>query len=204
MPSKKIKISPNQHKLVLLILVPLALLVTILMVIDLMSSQPTENLINDLPEEDTIENIQALIALQEKDEPIVRGEVPTDVFVPEPTMTLTDEQKKIVAVPEVSAPAAPGVSSKLRIFNLVGENNQISPYVIAVRDGDSVRINLQAIDQDYDLTIPDLGMQIVVSQGSDRNLGFQANGVGSLDFYCQRCGGSADNPQGNIFIDYPQ
>jgi heme/copper-type cytochrome/quinol oxidase subunit 2 len=130
-----------------------------------------------------------------------RVEVPKDIKVPEVNdQTLTPEQKKDVAIPTVVAPAAPGVDSKYRSFDIKAEGGLFAPANVIVNQGDTVHINLTAVDRDYDFIIPSFSMKQTAKKGQTRIVEFQASQIGSFVFYCEVCGGATSTAKGNIII----
>ena len=130
-----------------------------------------------------------------------RVEVPKDIKVPEVNdQTLSPEQKKNIAIPTVVTPAAPGVESKYRSFDIKAEGGVFSPSNVVVNQGDTVHVNLTAVDKDYDLVIPSFSMKQTAKKGQTRIIEFQASQSGSFVFYCEICGGVTSTAKGNIII----
>jgi len=126
-----------------------------------------------------------------------REEVPTDIKIPEVGEQVSD---KSIAVPKVVTEAAPGVSAKLRIFDIKAENNKFEPSTIIAKIGDTVHVNFTAVDKTYDITFPDYGMKQTANKGETKILGFQAVSEGKFTYYCESCGGLNSNVKGYIII----
>lgn len=101
------------------------------------------------------------------------------VDTPEPGDEPIDED---TAVPIDSSPIG---EVSYRTFEVRGENNRFSPSRLIVNEGDSLVLNLFAVDSDYNLFIPDLGVFISASEGGNRRHIFQAPSVGDYEFYCR-------------------
>lgn len=101
------------------------------------------------------------------------------VRTPEPGEESPDEE---TAVPIDTSPIG-GVA--YRTFEIRGENNRFSPSRLIVNEGDSLVLNFLAVDGDYNLFIPDLGVFISASEGESKRHIFQASTAGDYEFYCR-------------------
>ncbi len=122
--------------------------------------------------------------------------LPANVVVPEAGATNTGG----VAVPQVEAPAAPGVAAKYRSFNITLQNGQFSPSTIAVNVGDTVDLEIKAVGGTYDFTQPDLGFSAALPDGVTKKIQFAPSTAGKFVFYCSSCGGPAKGPVGYIVV----
>lgn len=129
-----------------------------------------------------------------------RDLVPAGTTVPGTSTVLTPAQAKIIAVPTVVAPAAVQGSALFRNFNIKGEGNVFTPSQIIANFRDKVRINLTAVDKDYDFYFPSYSMMISVKKGETKYLEFEAMHEGSFNFYCNSCGGPDSSARGKIII----
>jgi len=130
-----------------------------------------------------------------------RVEAPTNIKVPEANdKTLTEEQKKDVSIPTVVTPAAPGVQSSYRSFDLRGEGGLFAPSKIIVRMGDTIHINFSAVDKDYDFILPSYGVKTTAKKGQVKVIEFYAVQDGSYTYYCESCGGINSTAKGEIVI----
>jgi heme/copper-type cytochrome/quinol oxidase subunit 2 len=128
--------------------------------------------------------------------PITRLPVPADVVVPEVGTATTSD----IAVPQVEAAAAPGVGAKYRSFNIIVQNNGFAPSTIAVNLGDTVNLQVGAVDGNYDFTQPDFGFHVALPEGQDKQIQFAATAKGEFVFYCSVCGGPAKGPVGYLIV----
>ncbi|RMD59712.1 hypothetical protein D6833_11050 [Candidatus Parcubacteria bacterium] len=108
-----------------------------------------------------------------------------------------------VAAPQEVIAASPRSGAHIRVFRIVAENDTFSPRKIVVYQGDVAHIMLAARDKEYDLTQPDYGIHLLVPQGSEKFAEVQATAAGTFTFYCERCGGLAEGPQGEIVVVAP-
>lgn len=133
----------------------------------------------------------------EPEKSMTREEVPEGIVVPEVGAEIEDET---VAVPDLVAPAAPGVSAKFRRFNIVANENAFVPSEVIVNIGDTVHIDFTAIDKTYDITFPDYGMKQTVVPGEKKIFEFQAVLSGKFLYYCDLCGGLDSEVKGYIIV----
>lgn len=105
-----------------------------------------------------------------------------------------------VAAPVTVQPAAPGISAKLRIFNIKGDKNQFDPSTIIVKVGDTVHINFTAVDKTYDFILPDYGLVQTAGPGETRIVEFGAMTPGKFTYYCKLCGGVESSAVGYIIV----
>ncbi len=129
-----------------------------------------------------------------------RAEVPKDIKVPEVNEKLTVEQAKVVAVPTVVTPAAPGVTQQYRSFSIQADGGVYTPSSIIGNINDTIHINITAVDKDYDIVFPSYNMKGVVKKGQTKVMQFQASQEGSFTFYCEMCGGENSTTKGTIII----
>lgn len=129
-----------------------------------------------------------------------RTEVPVNIVVPDQTTKLTEAEKKVIAVPTVVTPAAPGVEAQFRSFDIKADGGVFTPSKIIARIGDTVHINFTAVDKAYDIVFPSYNMKQTAKQGQTKVLEFQAVSEGSFLYYCDSCGGATSTTKGSIII----
>lgn len=126
------------------------------------------------------------------------GGLEIEVSVPE---TGEKPENESIAVPVSVADAATGVTdSHLRTFLISAEDGKFTPSVIIVYKNDTVHINFTAIDGEYDITVPDYGLQQITQQGETKPLEFRAEKEGEFAYYCELCGGPSSGVGGKIIV----
>lgn len=128
-------------------------------------------------------------------------EVPENIVVPELETKSPDES---VAIPLTVAPAAPQSESKFRRFEIRGEGDKYIPSEVIVNQNDIVHIDFTAVDKQYDMTLPDYGMQAVAAKGETKIFEFQAVAAGKFLYYCEMCGGLEGKTKGYITVVPPK
>lgn len=126
-----------------------------------------------------------------------REAVSPDVVVPEKGDTNVAAG---VATPDVTAPANPQNSGTYRKFTMDITNNAFFPKTFIVTQGDTVHIDVTAIDAAYDVLQPDYGFGTALKKGETKFLEFSATGAGQFTFYCTSCGGPAKGPTGTLIV----
>lgn len=129
--------------------------------------------------------------------PITRTAAPVDVVPPPANATNTSAE---VAVPTSVAPANPTGSASARTFTLKAASGAFTPNEIIVTRGDTVTLNITAVDKDYDFTLPDYGVKAVIAQGSTKQIQFSPVAAGTFLFYCASCGGPQSGPTGHLVV----
>lgn len=122
--------------------------------------------------------------------------VPEGVVVPEQG----SKAEEGVAIPSAVAEAAPGVSAKLRHFEIKAENGAYVPSTIIVNLGDSIYIDFMAVGNQYDIVIPDYGLAGTAKAGETKIVAFQANIPGKFVFYSALYGGIDGKMKGYIIV----
>ena len=80
-----------------------------------------------------------------------------------------------------------------------GENNVFEPSTLIVNEGDVVDIRLAAMDRDYEIYLPGLGIYKLVAKGKKSEIQFQAYSAGEHIFGCKaEC---ANPPRGSLVIN---
>jgi len=107
--------------------------------------------------------------------------------------------QEAVAVPKESVKSSPVAESKLRIFEVKGENGTISPSDFRAYQNDILSIKLTALDQDYDFYLEGYNLQVKAKKGETKTIEFQALNLGVYNFYCSLCS-TKEKPAGKIII----
>lgn len=105
-----------------------------------------------------------------------------------------------VAAPAIVASGSPSGTTKYRSFDIKISGGAYTPSTVIVNTGDTVHINLTAVDAAYDFTQPDMGLSLAIPKGSTKVVQFDANTAGKLTFYCKSCGGPMKGPTGYIEV----
>ena len=130
--------------------------------------------------------------------PVTREAAPTNVTVPNANATSTPAD---VAVPQSVTPAHAGGSADLRVFSLRADGGAFTPNTVIIKKGDTVHINITAVDRAYDFTQPDYGFNAIkIAKGSTVDIPFDGTAAGKFTFYCSSCGGPTQGPVGYIII----
>jgi heme/copper-type cytochrome/quinol oxidase subunit 2 len=124
-----------------------------------------------------------------------RAEDLKKIPVPEPGQKFQEG----VAVPKESITSTPGVESKLRIFEIKGENGTISPSDFRAYQNDIINIKLTAVDQDYDFYLEGYNLQVKAKKGEIKTIEFQALNLGVYNFYCSLCS-TKEKPAGKVIV----
>ncbi len=125
---------------------------------------------------------------------------PVRITVPDTNTVLREEEKEIIAIPEIVVSASDHNDSQRRLFEIDLNNNVFVPRNVIVRKNDLVRIKYTAIDKDYDIVVPDYRLSLDIKQNTDRTLSFQAVKSGVFPYYCVTCGGLESSAQGSIIV----
>lgn len=87
---------------------------------------------------------------------------------------------------EAPASANPELDTKIRFFDLSATKDGFSPAELVVNQGDSLSVDLTAVDGDYDLDVPYLGAYFeAVKRGTTRRLPFDTSISGTFAFQCR-------------------
>lgn len=191
----------NNKRIWIISILGLVLVALLMLIIkDLFFSAPQNSISSQtLP---TVDNtgLSNIIESQSSGTDVFRQEVPVNVKVPEVNTVLSEAEKKVIAVPTVVVPAAPGATAQLRNFNIFAEGGKFIPSQIIANVGDTVHINFTAVDKGYDIVFPSYNMMQVAQKGETKILEFQALEDGSFLYYCDSCGGPNSATAGKIII----
>jgi heme/copper-type cytochrome/quinol oxidase subunit 2 len=95
---------------------------------------------------------------------------------------------KNIAVPILVVPAAPKSDRMMRTFSLTAQGGQFTPGTIIARVGDTVHLDIRAVDGGYDFLQPELGLSTFIKKGEARAVEFSSLTTGKFSFYCEQCG----------------
>ena len=124
-------------------------------------------------------------------------DLPANVNVPEKNQQVAQD----VAAPVSVSPTSPQSNRNLRRFEIKAEGNIFKPKEIIVYSGDVTRIEVTAVDKDYDWNQPDYGFNNVkIPKGATKPIEFQATTPGKFIFYCESCGGLKSTAVGYIAV----
>jgi heme/copper-type cytochrome/quinol oxidase subunit 2 len=128
------------------------------------------------------------VVVNEKNEPLFSPEVSKDAKLSEPKN-------------EAPASANPQLQTKARFFDVKVSKDGFSPQTITVNRGDTVYLDLSALDRDYDLDIPYLGAYFsVVKKGETRHLPFDVPQSGTFVFQCRDFCPPGGKIQGQLIV----
>lgn len=190
------------QKGLIMALLAVAGILVILVGIDILRKKPAPIQNTDqpaAPQEQTTD-IEEIVTMPQEQKDQFREDVPADIVVPDTGTQLTEEQKREIAVPTVVVPAAPGVASSFRDFDIRAEGGAYIPTKVIAKLNDTVHIDFTAVDGDYDIVFPSNNMMTVAKKGQTSLLEFRAEQSGSFTYYCSSCGGPEKGPKGNIII----
>ncbi len=102
-----------------------------------------------------------------------------------------------VAVPKSAVSVGEEVRAAIRTFEIRGEGGKYVPSTIVVDELDIVEIELRAVDQDYDISLPDFGIVKTAKKGSTETIQFQAYPYGEYAFQCK----DACSAEGKLIVN---
>ena len=126
-----------------------------------------------------------------------RAPAPQDVVIPDKSSANVPEN---VAKPNMQTPANPANSATFRGYALHAENDTFVPDTVIVKQGDTVHLELTAVDKEYDFTQPDYGFSVTVARGAKKTFQFDATAAGKFTLFCKSCGGPSQGPVGAIVV----
>ncbi len=118
-------------------------------------------------------------------------------YVPEPNDKTADSG---LAVPRSAQESSPGGKNKMRSFEILAEKTAFSINKIIVNQNDIVRIQFTALDKNYDLSFPALGISQKAQKGERKTVEFQAIADGTFVFSCLTCDGSKESTKGVLIV----
>jgi len=193
----------DKKKIIIISGLGIILILLIVVIIANVSHKKTNKLVETNPEQTPAVSVPAVSEPEVATVDPFRAEVPEDIAVPEIGTPLTAAQKEEIALPTVVVPAAPGVTSKYRSFDIKAEDGKFVPLQVIVNVGDTVHVNFTAVDKAYDIVFPSYNMKQTAQAGQTKILEFQAIAEGKFTYYCQLCGGPDKGPKGNIIVVKP-
>ncbi|HEY5220973.1 MAG TPA: cupredoxin domain-containing protein [Candidatus Paceibacterota bacterium] len=123
--------------------------------------------------------------------------VPAGTVAPNKGSTSTPSN---VAVPVVQGPGSPSGDVSYRSFNISIDGSAYSPNTVIVKTGDTVNLEMTAVDANYAFTLPQYHFNDPIAKGKTQTIQFQASGVGDFTFYCGSCGGPSKGPVGHLIV----
>ncbi|MBI4087634.1 MAG: cupredoxin domain-containing protein [Candidatus Liptonbacteria bacterium] len=132
-----------------------------------------------------------------RDVTVTREPAPANVFVPSAGAKNVPAN---VAVPKAISKSGPLSDASYRSFTVAADGGRFMPDTVIVKQGDTVDLNITAVDGDYDFTQPDFGFKTVIAKATTQNIQFQATATGRFAFYCSLCGGPSQGPLGYIVV----
>lgn len=126
-----------------------------------------------------------------------RGAVPANTVVPNKGATSTPVN---VAVPVVQGAGDVAGNVSYRSFNIAIQNGAYNPSTVIVNQGDTVNLEITAVDAAYGFTQPDYGFNATIPKGKTQTIQFQALQTGNFTFYCASCGGPSRGPVGHLIV----
>src|SRR3989338_8145779 len=119
------------------------------------------------------------------------------IYIQEPNDKTADSG---LAVPRSAQESSPGSKNKMRSFEILAEKTAFSINKIIVNQNDIVRIQFTALDKNYDLSFPTLGISQKAQKGERKTVEFQAIADGTFVFSCLSCDGSKESMKGVLIV----
>ncbi len=165
------------------ILIVLSIFVVGLIVFGVMTQNERERMVKDFEK-------------LESEKPV--GEV---TLPPEGSEYVSDVPNNIVeTTPNAQAPAAPGSSAKLGLYEIEISKNGFVPGQLVVKKGDVVGLKITATDAKYDFVIPYLELGMVIQRGETKQGSFRADATGIFSFECKEFCPSQGTIRGAIVV----
>ena len=105
-----------------------------------------------------------------------------------------------VAKPLVVASLNEEGTTNLRVFHVEIKNDTFTPDTIIVRRGDLLRLEVSAIDKNYDITQPDYGSYLSIPRGATKKVSFGVSATDKFTLFCKSCGGPELGPVGWLIV----
>ena len=103
--------------------------------------------------------------------------------------------------PELEIPASPSAErEKLRLFKISATRTGFNPENITVNKGDLVQIQINALDGDYDFSLPWIGIYQFIKKGEQKRVSFQVTDKGTLFFECKNFCPAGSIIKGSIVV----
>lgn len=134
--------------------------------------------------------------------PVTQEALPRNVVIVVPDKGAENVPEN-VAVPENVSPSNVAGTASFRTFpTLKMENNKLGPQdTVTTYVGDTVTLYIEAVDADYDFTMPNYGFrEIPIPKGDTKKIAFTATAEGKFTFFCQSCGGPEKGPVGYLVV----
>jgi heme/copper-type cytochrome/quinol oxidase subunit 2 len=122
--------------------------------------------------------------------------VPAGVVAPNKGATALAD----VAIPVVQGSGDPSGNVDYRSFSIAIQNGAYTPDTVIVNQGDTVNLEITAVDGNYGFDQPDYGLSATIAKGKTQIVQFQALAPGNFTFYCPSCGGPSKGPVGHIMV----
>jgi len=114
--------------------------------------------------------------------PAKTGETVIPEYIPE----IPEEVEVTIPVNEAPASLNPNLDTKMRFYEMRATKDGFEPSSLAVEGGDTVQIKFTAVDGDYDIDFPYLGVYFnVVRKGETKTLPFDTSLSGTFGFLCR-------------------
>lgn len=123
--------------------------------------------------------------------------VPPNTSVPDEGAT---DAPPDVAVPVTQSAGNPAGTVSYRSFNISIDDGAYDPSTVIVKQGDTVNLELTAVDANYEFTQPNYGFNDSIMKGETQTIQFQALRSGDFTFYCESCGGPSKGPVGHLIV----
>lgn len=92
-------------------------------------------------------------------------------------------------------------SPETKEFNVIAKKWDFSPDTITVNEGDTVILNIESIDVDHGIAIPNFGVNEFLSPGNTVKIEFVADKKGSFSFSCNVfCGSGHSSMEGTLVV----
>jgi cytochrome c oxidase subunit 2 len=89
----------------------------------------------------------------------------------------------------------------IKEFTLTAKKWEFEPSVITVNQGDKVKLSITSIDVSHGISLPEFGVNEILSPGQTVVIEFVADRKGSFDFFCSvYCGTGHGSMAGQLIV----
>ncbi len=130
------------------------------------------------------------------DEKVVAGESDSQQNpAPETTPSAQEPEPGNVAENKAASP-------QVKEFDVTAKQWEFIPDTITVNKGDTVILNVESIDVNHGISIPQFGVGESLSPGKKVTVEFVADKAGTFSFYCSvYCGEGHSNMKGTLIVE---
>ena len=125
-----------------------------------------------------------------------------NILPPAVAPSLPPSPAKAEEEPQIPPPKLIPATNKVKSFSMTAKQFAFDPDTITVKKGDHVVLHIKSLDVTHGFALPDFGVNVPLTPGTEQTVEFDATKAGEFTFFCSIvCGSGHADMKGKLFVE---